>query len=209
MKRKLWGGITAAVILLGSAGTLGIVQGASAAAQTPETSQARIGVDKAKQFALKEVQGRIESVELETKNGKTYYEVEIEQGQRDVDVLIEAYTGKTLSVRADDDRDNDEDDRYEQSVTEASAQDKGTKITVAAAKATAVKAAGGKVVEVDLDRDNSNLKYEIEVRNGNVSAKVGIDAYTGKVLYIDRDNDNDDFDGDDFEDDRDDNGWDD
>lgn len=45
----------------------------------------------------------------------------------------------------------------------------------------------GVVDEVELDEDDGKLRYEIEIENGDMEAEVVIDAYTGKVVIIEID----------------------
>ncbi|ASA24242.1 PepSY domain-containing protein [Paenibacillus donghaensis] len=199
MRTKMWGGAIAAAVLVTGGSVYGIstVQGAPAGTPNNQTSQQKavIGFAKAEQLALKEAQGVVESIELEGRAGSKRYEVEIEQANRDVDVLIDAYTGKTLKVRNDDDRDHD--NRSVNSTT--AGQNSGAKVIGAgAASAAAAKAATGTVTEVNLDRDDGELLYEVELQDGRTSTEVGVDAFTGKVVYVDadHDDDDDDYDGD-------------
>ena len=60
--------------------------------------------------ALKSVEGKVDDVDLERRNGQTFYEVEIDRtGKPDVTVRLDAYTGKVLAVVNDDDYDDDDD----------------------------------------------------------------------------------------------------
>lgn len=164
----------------------------SSASFNPETM---INFGQAKKAALKAAgnKGHIDDIDLERYNNKAFYDVEIEQGDKDVTVLIDAYTGKTLDVfthdddRYDDDRYDDDDDRYE---SEAIAS---VKLSAADAEKIAIKQlSNSKVVQIELDEDDNRLQYEVEVVNSKYEAEVEIDANTGKVLSIDKDDRDDD-----------------
>ncbi|MNB85906.1 Peptidase propeptide and YPEB domain protein [compost metagenome] len=198
MKKQLLSSVAAAAIILG--GTYGINEirsGTAAAAPAVQQSQSKtlIGIAKAEAIALKSAPGQVESIDLEKKLSGTYYEVDIRQTNKEVDVRVDAYTGKVLSVRQDTDNDDDyDDDNY---LSDAAASASGTQlITAAKASEAALAAVKGKVTDVDLDRDNGTAVYEVEIRNGRISTEVGVDAYTGKVLYkdVDSDDDNDGYD---------------
>src|SRR5690606_31020132 len=57
------------------------------------------------------------------------------------------------------------------------------------AKNIALKKAGGKVEEIELEKENNKLIYEIEVENGQYEYEFRIDAVTGKILSMERDQD--------------------
>lgn len=58
------------------------------------------------------------------------------------------------------------------------------KITMAEARATALKAHPGKITDEELEKENggSGLRYSFDIRHGKVTQEVGVDAQTGKVL---------------------------
>jgi uncharacterized membrane protein YkoI len=71
------------------------------------SNEALISIAKAKDVALKEVQGTVDDIELERENGAYVYEVEIEPENQgtdddDVTVYVDAVTGKVLYVEWDD-----------------------------------------------------------------------------------------------------------
>ncbi|WP_078382421.1 PepSY domain-containing protein [Sutcliffiella halmapala] len=71
------------------------------------SNEALISIAKAKDVALKEVQGIVDDIELERENGAYVYEVEIEPENQgtdddDVTVYVDAVTGKVLYVEWDD-----------------------------------------------------------------------------------------------------------
>lgn len=211
-KHKLWiGSLSAAVLLGGSAvaasGSMNgqqapkvqseITQSAPAsAAQSTSSSQNNSGklltASQAKSIALKAVEGKIDDVDLERRNGQTFYEVEIDKkGSPDVTVRLDAYTGKILAVINDDD-DDDYRDNGTAETSSASASNQ-VKLTAVQASNIALKqVTGGKVTKVELDRDNGRYVYEIELRTTQGEADVDIDANTGKVLSVDQDFDDED-----------------
>ncbi|WP_121611109.1 PepSY domain-containing protein [Mesobacillus foraminis] len=84
------------------------------------------------------------------------------------------------------------DDRAEN--TAPAAKKTENKISMEKAEEIAVKEAGGTVEKVKYDKDDSRENYEVELRSedGNDDTDVKIDAVTGEVISIDRDDDDDD-----------------
>ncbi|WP_429350076.1 PepSY domain-containing protein [Paenibacillus sp. 4624] len=214
-KHKLWiGSLSAAVLLGGSAvAASGNMNGQPAPKVQSETTQSApasvtqstsanqnntgklLTVSQAKSIALKAVEGKVDDVDLERRNGQTFYEVEIDRkGKPDVTVRLDAYTGKVLAVVNDDDYDDDDDYRENGTGNSSSASASNeVKLTVAQASNIALKqVTGGKVTKVELDRDNGRYVYEIELRTAQGEADVDIDANTGKVLSFDQDFDDED-----------------
>ncbi len=56
------------------------------------------------------------------------------------------------------------------------------KIGMAKAKAIALKAAPGKVVESDFEKENGAWRYSFDIRQGQRTHEIGVDAYTGKIV---------------------------
>jgi len=214
-KHKLWiGSLSAAVLLGGSAvAASGNMNGQPAPKVQSETTQSApasvtqstsvnqnntgklLTVSQAKSIALKAVEGKVDDVDLERRNGQTFYEVEIDRkGKPDVTVRLDAYTGKVLAVVNDDDYDDDDDYRENGTGNSSSASASNeVKLTVAQASNIALKqVTGGKVTKVELDRDNGRYVYEIELKTAQGEADVDIDANTGKVLSFDQDFDDED-----------------
>lgn len=174
-----------------------------------------IGTDKAAKAALQEVPGTVTELELEHKNGKAYYEVEVKKkdSREDADVYIDATSGKVLAVH--DDRD---DDRKKPSVTakpDTSTNTGGGAQNTAAAGAKVItkeraielaqQAVKGELIKVEKERDDGIQLYEVKLRTSEGTAEVEIHATNGKVLSIDYDRyDDDDHDDGDFDDDDDD-----
>jgi uncharacterized membrane protein YkoI len=56
------------------------------------------------------------------------------------------------------------------------------KIGMAKAKAIALKAAPGKIVESDFEKENGGWRYSFDIRQGKRIHEIGVDAYTGKIV---------------------------
>ncbi|WHY02140.1 PepSY domain-containing protein [Neobacillus sp. DY30] len=88
--------------------------GGSSTASPSNTSS--ISVEEASKIAVKEVNGTITKVEKEMEHGRLEYKFEIQSDQGEVDVRVDAETGKVTRVKFDDDNrdrndDDDDDDR--------------------------------------------------------------------------------------------------
>ncbi len=173
MKKKLVVlGIVGAVVLGGAVGV-----GAFA-------KEAEVPSKKAEEIALQEVKGaHVEKVELERENGELVYEVELKGTyDDDVEVVVNATTGKV--VRVDDDRDDDDDDRVTSQQAVSS-----VKISEEQAISIATKDTPGKIVEIELDDDNH---YEIEMIYDGKEVEMEISAVDGTILEKEIDDRDDD-----------------
>lgn len=58
------------------------------------------------------------------------------------------------------------------------------KISIEQARVIAIKAHSGKIVDEELEREKggSGLRYSFDIRDGNVTQEVGVDAKTGELL---------------------------
>jgi len=88
--------IGSAVVTVFATVMLGL--GAAQASQSTPGAAA-ITVEKAKEIALSQVRGTVEEAELEVRDGKHVWEVEVDLGNgEDRDVIIDAASGEVLSV---------------------------------------------------------------------------------------------------------------
>ncbi|WP_434399590.1 PepSY domain-containing protein [Planococcus sp. 11815] len=83
---------------------------ASAKEQAGTNGQEFIGKQQAIEAAQNAAPGKVEEVERENDDGWVYYEVELEDGKTDYDVIVDAADGTVVSVESDDDQDDDQDD---------------------------------------------------------------------------------------------------
>lgn len=58
------------------------------------------------------------------------------------------------------------------------------RVGVSEARAIALKAHPGKITDEELEKESggSGLRYSFDIKSGNVTQEVGVDARTGKVL---------------------------
>ena len=61
---------------------------------------------------------------------------------------------------------------------------KDAKVSIKEARATALKAHPGKIADEELEKESggSGLRYSFDIKRGNLTQEVGVDAMTGKVL---------------------------
>jgi uncharacterized membrane protein YkoI len=74
-----------------------------------DSSKVAITIEAAMEVALKVAAGTVTDVKLKTEDAQTFYDIEIVDGSKEVEVKIDAITGAILSIEQDDD-DNDDDD---------------------------------------------------------------------------------------------------
>jgi uncharacterized membrane protein YkoI len=60
----------------------------------------------------------------------------------------------------------------------------GAKVTIAQARAIALKARPGKITDEELEKEGggSGLRYSFDIKRGAATYEVGVDAQTGAVL---------------------------
>jgi uncharacterized membrane protein YkoI len=80
-----------------------------------QSNTSAISVEEAAKIAVNEVNGNITKVEQEMEHGRLEYKFEMQSAQGEVDVRVDAETGKVTRVKFDDDsndnRDDDDDDQ--------------------------------------------------------------------------------------------------
>lgn len=184
MKRKILVGTLASVFVLGGAFAVGATNNdrSDLVEGTNQSENKMITIEEAKKAALKEVNGKVESVELEGKRDKVLYEVDIEKDHIDYDVYIDAHTGELYSINQDDDFDDDDS-----TVSGNQTQKNEGTISQSEAINIAEKATNGKMHEIEKDEDDGRIKYEIELKTDRGEAEVEIDAVTGKILEVEFD----------------------
>lgn len=67
------------------------------------SKHAVISVDEAIKIALNEFPGEVDDVDLEREDGRLIYEIEIERGDKEAEIEIDAYTGEVILIEIDED----------------------------------------------------------------------------------------------------------
>ncbi len=223
MKRKVLIGTVVTALVLGGAFIVGAsnnddsnpLRAASdhSLNNTNKIDNEKITIEEAKTIALKEVNGEVESIELEQKLDKLLYKVKIAKDNVEYDVYIEASTGKVSSVNQDDNNDDDKfddhsaDDKYDDNNDDDIVGDDdgsnikqkdssavnaiNTQINETISQDQAIKiaeeAVNGKMTEIKKDQDDGILQYEVELGTDRGEAEVNVDVTTGKVLKVEFD----------------------
>ena len=161
--------------------------------------RAMISREEAERIALDKVSGEIIKMELDDlrDDDGPEYEIEILSDGIKYEIEIDAYTGEIKEFEGDDDDDHhhdddndhyhhdddDDDDHHRGTSTSKSKQSSNQvskgKISADRAKAIALElTGGGAITEFEMDDD----EYEIEIKAKGKKYEIEIDAYTGKVL---------------------------
>lgn len=70
--------------------------------QEKKSNNALIDINEASKIALREFAGTITEVELDEDDGRLIYEIEIEAGDQEAEIEIDAHTGEVLVIEIDD-----------------------------------------------------------------------------------------------------------
>ncbi|GAA4070878.1 PepSY domain-containing protein [Amphibacillus indicireducens] len=134
-----------------------------------------ISSDDASKIAHDQVpNATIIKIELDSDDGQRYYEIEMHTDDQEVEIEIDAYTGKVIMIE------------YER--LEGSRKGNSEIISMDEAKQIALaKEPGAKIIEAKLDRDDGKYYYEIEMETSKYEIEVDIDAQTGKIIDLDYD----------------------
>src|SRR5699024_2021150 len=69
--------------------------------QQAEQKNTVISEQDARKIALKEFSGTIDDIELDEEDGRLIYEIEIEKGEREAEIEIDAHTGEIIVIEID------------------------------------------------------------------------------------------------------------
>ncbi|WP_183041135.1 PepSY domain-containing protein [Salipaludibacillus neizhouensis] len=160
---------------------------------TPVADEVSISLEEAKKIVSELAPGgNIDDVDLEMKNSRYVYEIEVEVNDEDGDVHIDAETGEVLKIEDDLEKllegnsASNEQKNSSESNDNASKDSKGEQISSEEAKEIALAHVGnGKVDDIELDNEDGLLLFEVEVEHNDDDVEVYIDAYTGEVVYVD------------------------
>ena len=152
--------------------------------ETEAKSAGFLTVEEVETKAVKTVGGHVTEIDL--KNQKDKYEVEVKNEGTEYELYIDATTGdiihkeqeNSLAVAKTDSNKN-------------KSKEKSKYLTAEEAIAIAMKTAQGTVTELEFDDDDGRKHYEIEIEDGVYEYEFEIDAITGEVLDFEKDHDDD------------------
>jgi len=158
--------------------------------KTPIADKVGISVEKVQQIVNELVpEGEIDDIELEMKNSRYVYEIEVDYKGEDGDIYIDAETGEVLKVEDDLAKllEKEEGSNNESKGSTSSASDQsGERISYEKAGEVALKHVGrGYIDDIELERESGRLLFEVEVEYGDDDVDVYIDAISGEVVYVD------------------------
>ncbi len=195
-KYTLMAGTLASALVLGACSTVSADENLEwsdednngvANVQTEETNEFKYSVQEAVDMASERFEGTATGVELDEDDGVYYYEIEMENGEDEYEVKINA-DDLSISEEEIDREDDKEAAREEQrkTTTETDSQSIGMDEAVQIAKD---KVGGGDVTDKEFDKDDND--YEIELVYDGSEYDVEINATTGEVTDIDQENKSD------------------
>jgi len=196
----------AAVTLLAVLG-FGIYQ-SGASASDPELSQKEI-----QELVQKQYPGTIVEIELEKDANSASYHVKTESNGNKYHITLDGNSGEVVNIETigkidtaqkdasndgssqTDDKETSQKDKQSEAKKEANnnndskqnqeqSSTNNAMISKERAKEIALDQFSGTVKEIELDEDDGKHVYEIEIENNNGEATMEIDAYTGEVVYI-------------------------
>ncbi len=148
-----------------------------AAAQSLQVQS--ISEAQARSIALGVAKGTVKEIEERTHNGVSYYNVEIEDGQTEIEVMIDEKNGDILRVKRET-KDEDDDE-----VSSEELQTVIGRLTEEQAKELALEVIkDGVVIGFETEREDGRLLYEVSLRAQGDVVEVEIDAQTGEVVEI-------------------------
>lgn len=167
--------------------------------------EAVITEKEATKSALEKVNGEVVFTELDEDDGMIVYEIKIKDKQDMLhEVKVDAKNGKILMTEMEDnDRDDDENemDEYISDKKEEQQLTKQAKISEKESHNIALQEVKGQITDSELDMENGKLVYSIKIIDKqNNEHEIEVDAKTGDILKIEKDESDDDLD-DEFDDD--------
>ncbi len=208
MKNKLFFIILTIIIVIGSVVAIYNF--------TSNPASAYLSEEEAKEKVSDQFSGKIMELELDEENNRKVYEVEIKGTDRDYELKIDAETGEILLLNektgtlrdnsvakeeAADDQDNtDQEDKNEtdnkdeqnEETKQQSDNSNNTLISAEEARSIATDQYPGTITDFEQDEDDGRYLYEIEIRTNTHEVDLEIDAYTGSIISISKDDLDDD-----------------
>jgi len=145
-----------------------------------------IGMERAVEIAMEKTgEGTLVEFELDLDDGE--YEIEIKYNGKEYEFEIDAYTGRIMEFerdKDDDDWDDDDDWNDDDSKSDGTVIGMDRAIEIAFAKI-----GGGVVMEFEYDMDDG--EYEMEIHYDGYEIEIEMDAYSGRFIEYERDEEDD------------------
>ena len=167
------GAFLVAAVVSDSVPVLGLFSQQASTPRGAGNVQGIISEQKAISLALSVASGKVSEITLEKENKIDAYSVEIEDGESETEVIVDATTGKILKVERED-----EFGKKELEVV-------NPKISESQAIKIALGAFNGNLAGVEYKKIDGAYFYEVEVQNNGIEADILVDMMTGKVGGID------------------------
>ncbi|MDO5651217.1 MAG: PepSY domain-containing protein, partial [Moraxella sp.] len=119
--------------------------------------------------------GYATEVDFKHKNSQSYYKVEVQTATGTQKVFVDATNGQIINTRADNNRDNDDDNDVVIANPRISMQQA---ITIAQASTNG----SSKAKDAELKSRNGQVYYSIELLNNGQKQKVRVDATSGQIM---------------------------
>ncbi|MBU9720878.1 MULTISPECIES: PepSY domain-containing protein [Bacillaceae] len=136
-----------------------------------------IGIARAKEIALEQIDGVIKEIELDSDDGIVYYEIEMKTAQGEAELEIHAISGEVLSFSVDSKKRS----------SKSNVLDLSSLIGIVEAKRIALDKVEGTVKEIELEKDDGRIYYDIEIKTSKGEVEIEIDARTGEIISIEYD----------------------
>ncbi|MCH5465206.1 PepSY domain-containing protein [Levilactobacillus tujiorum] len=131
----------------------------------------------------------LSELSLERENGQYRYEVAGLDNTYDYEVVVDARSGKVLHhEKARLDHDETAGVARKHKAIEVRRLKDLKQISAIATQ----KVGGGSAVKWSLEREHDQVQWEVKVRDGQQTQEVAVNAYTGKVMTVQPDDDEDD-----------------
>ena len=174
---------------------------------TPAPPAADIGQERAVAIALSHAnvpqnEAVIRKIEKESDNGVTYYEIEFIDSAFEYEYKVNAATGAI--IKADKERDDDAPGTHSEAPEHSAELIGEAKAKEIALRHAGFSAGAVKKLKCELDREKGKLVYEVEFEANGIEYEYTVDAETGEIVKIEKEDDRkdiDDDDDDDFDDD--------
>ncbi len=174
---------------------------------TPAPPSADIGQERAVAIALSHAnvpqnEAVIRKIEKESDNGVQYYEIEFIDSDFEYEYKVNAATGAI--IKADKERDDDASGTHTESPENSTGLIGEAKAKEIALRHAGFSAGAVRKLKCELDREKGKLVYEVDFETNGIEYEYTVDAETGEIVKIEKEDDRkdiDDDDDDDFDDD--------